>query len=697
MLWRLRSYLTPELLAILSVWVITAILSAIITTYWDWPVPTITGGVDGAGAEITIQPGEVVAQRLTSELTTPTTLFVPGSATQDLQIDVRTKPTAAGQPLVTNRQLTIALENERHLTGISYHLPALTADQRYLAFSTTSRPVTISANEIDNSDPTAALRLRSPTESEKLATTITYKTITYIPRWQQAAPAGRSQTQRVLWVLRWGAVTTTGVIILFWFARALPPPYRRYTIVVVTVVLVAAGFGIRWWLSRILPVINDEQAFIYDAILFEPRTAIFWKSATLLVLQKIWLSIWGLTTIVTPRLLITFTSLIAIGILARAAQRLVGTATAWGVLAVGLLLPIVAAHSSLVLSEQLMLLPSSLVILMALTFRSDSQIPASRLLLLAAGVGLITLTRWSGVFWLLSVALLLRTSNWREYVRRLSWLTVPYLAAIIVFLVLFPTVVREFDISTEVARFMTLSAARGWGTKLILWGQTLASLSPLWVLAALPLLRRPRYDARILDIIVLFIPPLIAYAIFHKVNAKYSAEILPASLLLAGIGGGQLLARLWQRRALVPAGIVISLFTAWVLYITPNAWERPYAGTLSVEAITAASQYLASHPSPQVVTGAVLIPLLAGQESAFPISHPAWRLSTDPRFTTMFDPVADALERREIGLVFDEKLTTDTYRQHPRIDAALREHYQTVAEFPNTYGRAIEALAPRQP
>lgn len=115
-----------------------------------------------------------------------------------------------------------------------------------------------------------------------------------------------------------------------------------------------------------------------------------------------------------------------------------------------------------------------------------------------------------------------------------------------------------------------------------------------------------------------------------------------------------------------------------------------------------AAQYAKDISAKRIATGAVLIPLFIGQEPAFAISHPAWHAPAigaqlGPVFVTEFEPVAQALEKKQIDLFFDEKLTTDTYRRFPGIDKALNENYAVSAEFKNFYGGPIRALRPIAP
>ena len=171
--------------------------------------------------------------------------------------------------------------------------------------------------------------------------------------------------------------------------------------------------------------------------------------------------------------------------------------------------------------------------------------------------------------------------------------------------------------------------------------------------------------------------------------------------MLAGLGLGRMFEAVRNRQWAL-GGVSLVLLANWLAPWYPYIYEHPYAGTLSLPVVYETIEYLKQEAKEgdAIVTGAVLIPLLAGHEPAFKIPHPAWIYPTfrgkiNPRFEPTYGPVADALERREVDFFIEEKLTSDTYRNHPRATAALDERYEVVTEFDNEGSAPIQVLRPR--
>lgn len=215
---------------------------------------------------------------------------------------------------------------------------------------------------------------------------------------------------------------------------------------------ITVGFLVRLDLARKLPIINDEQFYIYDAILFQPNNPVFWKTPLLISAESSWLKTVGLTSIVEPRLLIIISFLItAILFAATGVTMKKSLATGIGIVAVAMLLPPVQAFTSVVLPENGMLLPISALLLFTFLFRRQSRMSSWQLLLISSFIAMISAFRWSGIVWLLPTSLLLYTKDHREFWRRIFWVWIPYAAAVITFLAVFPDIARGYNIAGEFA------------------------------------------------------------------------------------------------------------------------------------------------------------------------------------------------------------------------------------------------------
>ena len=534
---------------------------------------------------------------------------------------------------------------------------------------------------------------------------------------------------------------------IFWQLRASPDS-GRLARVLIAGAIIAAGVGLRIWLASGFPVVNDEQAYVYDAVLFEPGRAFFWKSPILITLEHFWVSVFPLSAVLVPRLMIVVTSTFAMLALAWCARRIAGVWAGWGTLIVGMVFPGSLEHSILVLSEHLLLLFTALTCAVTLKWRNRPRLAVWQLLTLSGMVGLATLTRHSGVFWFLAAALLLRTRNVKEMSRRVVWMIVPYAVAVAVFFGMFREIAKGYRFAGLFFRFFEDSFRGGYFNKALDWFAVFPRFLPLlmaWLLGlgerswrqgwlkygivillgwtwmgafqapahanfvllcSLILLgmglRKVYSGAQWLDVAAFLIPPVLAYAVFEKVNEKYLAEFLPAFIMAAGLGLGRVLDSLRIRRTQVPAlaALVLLGWAIWPWY--RYAVDQPYVGTVTVAAVQEAAGYIRGQIAPEdtIVTGAVLVPLLAGRQESFHIPHPSWygptfRGKEEPRFWQMLDPVADALEAGEVEYLLEEKLTTDTYRKHPRIDAAFDEDFVLVAEFGDEYSSPIRILQHR--
>jgi hypothetical protein len=527
--------------------------------------------------------------------------------------------------------------------------------------------------------------------------------------------------------------------------------YKKTGPILLLAVFILSGFFFRFTLAHRLPIINDEQAYIYDALLYNPADPIFWKTPLLITFERGYLDLVGFSSLAIPRILMIITSLLSICLLALAAKNLFNTRTAWATLIIGMLVPPIMGFTSVVLSETLLLLPLSVLILLMSKVQTHTRLSGWFILSLLATLAAAILCRWSAIFWIIPVIWLLYTPHWTEYKRRLTWLLTPGIGVALVALIFFQEKIKGYDIAYELTTFVKGTRSQGLSLKITRWLTVAGRVLPLIVLACLYPAVKPRWELwKIMLYIVvtvsivipfiagqriplypggsvmllagmwllfttsafipsnhvpsypwrkllpLILPFLVAYAIFNKINEKYLTEALPFLILAAAVSLGWIFDAVRIRGTHLAAIATLTITALWLIPWWGYLTQQPFAGTLSYDAVQTASAYAQESSATQIVTGATLIPLLAGKELAFPIPHPAWRLPGSDKFNQVFEPVAQALEEKRIDLVFDEKLTTDTYRRYPRIDAALRQNYHLDTQFKNYYGRPIDALIPNK-
>lgn len=652
----------------------------------------------------------------------------------------------------------VQVADRQAVSGAWWSLPILTDETSYtLELSladTAAAPVRLVADERSATSRDAVELLHREEQSQRLPLTLSTMHLQRQLHWNGLV----SKDWEAIWqAMRWMLVSVALVIATILAVSVLTTASNKARNIFFATLIgcaVIAGIAGRIWFASQLPLINDEQFYVHDAVLLDPSATHFWKSPLLITSLRIWISAVGITSLVTLRSLLIVINVVSLSLLAYAAYRLAGKVAGISTLIVGLLLPTVIPYTSLIMTEQIMLLPAIGAATLAISLRDKKKILWWQLLLISALIGLTTAARWSGIFWLLAIALLLRVRAPQEYVRRVGWLVGPYVAAGVGFIATFPSILQSWRITEMFVEFFERSNAQGWVTKFSAWRAPFAGIAPLLIMGAvgysgktrarrivyaaivlvlimtiLPVLessiRLPQYPLyqqlamilplillcvgftfrgtyskrALLDTAIFAIPPLVSYVIFHKVNEKYLAEFMPAFVLMAGLGVGAIIQHIRHRK---PAGgIALLVLLVWLIPWIDQPIRHPYAGTLSVEAVNEAVKYLksSSAPNEQVLTGANLIPLLAERSPANTISHPAWIAPTfrgqpDERFDQVFDPVADQLEQQQIPWVIDEKLTTDTYRRHPRIDAALREKYVVVQTIENEQGGPITILRP---
>lgn len=517
------------------------------------------------------------------------------------------------------------------------------------------------------------------------------------------------------------------------------------------VLLLALGAVARWWFATQYLLVNDEQSYVYNGITWNIHQPYIWKSPVLIGLVALANQLWPFTDPLQPRMLIIAAGLLSVVLLAHVARLLVGPYAALGALLVGFLAPAPAAHSVLVLGEQLMAVPILLGIICVL--RARRRTPASFFLLLVASglLGLGVLTRLSAIFWFLPGVLLIWTRPAREFVRRAAALmSVPVLLGLAA-IALFPEVARVVRILSELFQEFIEKSKGSMLLKIQRWRRIFGDFVPMLTLAGMAAAGRTsggrlagiiilggiaavfffphvsgRWESaypwvptvvgilplaiwiggrgfpgglsgrRALEVVSFLVPPLLAYAIFHKTNEKYAAEFLPGLVLLAGVGLGRVLEALRTERqagrAAVVATLIIVLTAAW--YPVLNA--RSYAGTLKLRAVreSIAAVRSLTAPDDQVLAAAVLIPLFADRSVPGRLAHPSadqprWRGRPNPGYHGRFGPIADMLERGEIAAVVTDKLFSDTYGRYPRIPPALEARYRLEREIDSGGGIPI--------
>lgn len=509
------------------------------------------------------------------------------------------------------------------------------------------------------------------------------------------------------------------------------------------VLLLVLGTSARWWFAAHYSLVNDEQSYVYNGVTWNIHQPYIWKSPALIGLVALADQLRPFTDPLQPRMLIIAAGLFSTVLLAHVARLLVGPYAALGVLLVGFLAPAPAAHSVLVLGEQLMAVPVLLGIIFILRARQHTPAPVFLLLLASGLLGLGVLTRLSAIFWYLPGVVLLWARPAREFFRRAAVLvSVPVLLGLAAF-ALVPEMNRVARVLSELLQeFIERSQGRLL-QKIGRWRRIFGDFVPLLTLVGIAAAGRTS-RARLAGIIVMggiaaafffpylsgqwgsaypwvplvvgipplaiwilgrgfpgglrgtpalkvllfLVPPLLAYAIFPKTNEKYAAEFLPGLVLLAGVGLGRVLEALRTERqaarAAVVAVLIMMLAAAWY----PVLHARPYAGTLEINAVreSIAAVRSLTTPADQVLAAAVLIPLFADRSVPGRLAHPSadqptWRGRPNPGYQASFGPIADMLEHAEIAAVVTEKLFDDTYGRYPRIPLALEARYRLEREI----------------
>lgn len=730
--------------------IVTALVLLSFTLHAAWPATTLVAGAEGRGVKASLESNTFLQQEIVAPAEFANALFVAldtSKRARDIQASLSTTNTTDKLKLGRGYPVTLTA-NERENPGGAWRLPQpLEPNTTYIVqlslAPNTAQSVELIANERSQSSSDATMLHRDDgvTQRQNFALTISFAA--QQSQWAKATPQEREE-----YIQTAGAIVAGTAIILALTAlstltsKRLP---KTGMIVPVTLGLATIGaIGVRLWFASHLPLVNDEQFYIYDALLYNPRDPQFWKAPLLITVLAGWVSVVGVESLLAIRLVVILTSVTALSLLALIAYHLSGRLTAYATLAVAFFMPTVASYTSLIMTEQFMLIFVVAAVLLALIARQKERPPWWQLLSISVLTGLAAAVRWSGLFWLLAVAILIRHRSFQEFSRRLFWLAVPYAVGTGLFLMFFPDILPKLQIGGLFVEFFERSKSAGWITKLLSWREPLARVSPLMLLGLIALnsnsqKRKAAYVAAtatfmllffpawqetpslpdypifassffylaaaftaagigvaghckprtLLDAAVLLVPPLMAYAIFHKVNPKYLAESMPALVLLAGLGLGAIVQAMWQRRSATAAACLL-VFVWLVFPWVSHPLNHPYAGTISLSALTRAVEYLRAHVggNERVLTASSLIPLMASKEPAYPISHPSWiepifREKPDPRYKAFWDPVADDVEKSNVQWVVDEKLTTDTYRRHPRIDAAISSLYETVMEIDN--------------
>ncbi|TSC72481.1 MAG: hypothetical protein G01um101438_565 [Parcubacteria group bacterium Gr01-1014_38] len=422
------------------------------------------------------------------------------------------------------------------------------------------------------------------------------------PRWEALSPnIGRTVATGAS-IVGVGALLSVAVFLLRRTAHLFTRFNSRWGRIAIVCGLLIAGAAARWWFAVQHPLVNDEQSYVYNGVTWNIHQPYFWKSPVLIGLVGLAHQLRPFTDPLQPRLLIIAAGLFSTVLLARVARQLVGPSAALGVLLIGFLAPAPAAHSVLVLTEQLMAVPILLGIICILRARQQTPAPFSLLVIASGLLGLGVLTRWSAIFWFLQGALLLRTRSPREFFRRAATLvSVPvflglaasalvpeavYGARILVELLqefiersrgsVLQKISRWRRIFGDFVPLLTLAGlaypgrtSRGRVTGTIVAGGIAAAfffpyLSGEWrsayawvpaVVGSVPLaiwilgrgfpggLR----GTQTLEVVSFLIPPALAYAVFYKTNEKYAAEFLPGLVLLAGVGFGRVLEALFTK------------------------------------------------------------------------------------------------------------------------------------------------------
>ncbi|MBI1833798.1 MAG: hypothetical protein HYR90_03140 [Candidatus Andersenbacteria bacterium] len=572
------------------------------------------------------------------------------------------------------------------------------------------------------------------------------------PRWVDQTVSERQDYVRAASIV----VVSTIVILLLAFLGTflqIPKVIPKRSLIFLFVLLVIGAVTGRVWMASNLPLVNDEQFYVYDSILYNIHDPHFWKTPLLISTLRVWTAIIGIDSLVTIRLLIIISCVGALSLLSYNARQIGGKTAGWITLLVGFFVPTVMSYTSIIMTEQFMMLPLMAAIALTLFYRNKGRITWWQLVLIAGLTGLATAVRWSAIFWLVGIAILLRDSSLKEFSRRLVWLAAPFVAGGTAFLALFPEILVKYQIGGLFIEFFEASAEEGWIAKFLLWRQpalrlSLLMLPALLVLNGFPIKRRilysifaalfallffpawqgdeifPHYPISsmvffglalgfllvgvgvggkykrrtIMDAMAFLVPPLLTYAIFHKVNDKYLAEFIPALVLFAGLGLASVLESLWYRRSIAAAVALLLLaylLPPWTYY----PFDYPYAGTIAQGAVRDSIEYLKNHVADdeRILAASVLVPLMAHKQLAYPVSHPSWleptfRGEPDPRYYALFDPIADDIEAGNVEWVLDGKLLADTYRRHPRIDEAIKNLYEVEVEIENEGTRPFTLL-----
>ena len=335
-------------------------------------------------------------------------------------------------------------------------------------------------------------------------------------------------------------------------------------------VLLLLGIVWRVRLAGQLPLINDEQAFAYDAVLFDVGSPLFWKSSLLVVLERVWLEVAGWESVVSVRMPVLLWSVAGLALLAWCARQMAGKAAGWGTFVVGMFFAPALAHSVPALSEHMMLLPVGLLIAAVLLARRREKIPAVWLIGISALLGLIVLTRWSGIFWFLPTLGLFFTLAKKEMGRRIAWLTLPFVVAGCVFLLVAPGIVQGFDVKGEFLRFFEDSSQRGWIAKWSAWIVPLTRFLPFWLLGIVAVWgtsrARQAWGWGLLTFVVAaFVPVLLSG---DRMPTYEAGQWLGAALLVGIVAASTLFAKQYSNQALrqafllliPPAGCVCNFF-----------------------------------------------------------------------------------------------------------------------------------------
>ncbi len=411
----------------------------------------------------------------------------------------------------------------------------------------------------------------------------------------------------------------------------------------------------------------------------------------------------------------------------------------------------------MVLAEQYVAVPVLLAAWLVLRARRHPRPSFWVLVAASALVAVGTLMRWGAVFWYLPLLLVLRHRSLAETVRRASGLCSVPLVGLLVLFGFFPEAARtarlvdhlvlflahfRSTIDTRLLRwreifgsllllipllgllgggedrrrrvgslalavvlgllFLRPWIAGGW-SEAVSWQAEVGVFGALAVWIAALWLPRGTASARATgEALAFLLPPVIAYAIFWRVNAKYLGEFLPGVLLLAGLGFERIVAAIVERRAL-PAAMVAggALGLLWTTSLTV-ATVAPYAGNISADALRQAAAVVRERvPAGQpVIAGAVLVPLLADRPLAGMLAHPAaedplWGGRPNPRFEKTVGPIADLAERGEAGAIVTDKLFFDSIGRHPRLKGALDSVYAPVTEIPSGSGQPLTVYLPK--